>query len=55
MKNSGGMSVGFVLLLIFVVLKLCGLIQWSWLWVLSPLWIPMAIAVIIGLLVSIFH
>lgn len=28
-----------VLTIIFVVLKACGLITWSWLWVLSPLWI----------------
>ena len=28
-----------VLLIIFIVLKLCGVIAWSWWWVLSPLWI----------------
>ena len=28
-----------VLTLIFVVLKLTGNINWSWLWVLSPIWI----------------
>ena len=28
----------------FIVLKLCGVIAWSWLWVLSPLWIPVAVA-----------
>ena len=27
------------LALIFITLKLCGAIQWSWWWVLSPLWI----------------
>ena len=26
--------------LIFIVLKLLGVITWSWLWVLSPFWIP---------------
>jgi hypothetical protein len=35
------------LLLIFIVLKLCNIIAWSWLWVLSPLWIPIAVAVLI--------
>lgn len=34
---SGGLPV--TLTVIFVVLKLVGVIAWSWLWVLSPLWI----------------
>ena len=29
----------FALTLIFVVLKVMGLISWSWLWVLSPIWL----------------
>jgi hypothetical protein len=33
----------------FIVLKLCNVISWSWWWVLSPLWISIAIT-IIGLL-----
>lgn len=31
------MTIGSAVLLLFVVLKLCGLISWSWWWVLSPL------------------
>jgi len=34
-----GMDIGGVLLLVFLVLKMSGLIDWSWWWVLSPLWI----------------
>ena len=39
--------VGFlsVLALIFITLKLIGIIKWSWWWVLAPLWIPMAIVI----------
>jgi hypothetical protein len=36
-----------ILGLIFITLKLTGHITWSWLWVLSPFWIPFAIALII--------
>ena len=38
---------GFTTLLAiaFIVLKLCNVITWSWLWVLAPLWIPVVIAV----------
>lgn len=33
------MSFCAVLGLIFIVLKLCGVIAWSWFWVLAPFWI----------------
>lgn len=32
-----------ILTLIFITLKLTGFIAWSWLWVLSPIWIPLSI------------
>ena len=49
MKNNNGGGVGFfsVLQIVFIVLKLCGVINWSWLWVLSPTWISAAIVVIL--------
>lgn len=40
--------------IVFITLKLCKVIDWSWWWVFSPLWIPLAILFVIGLLVSIF-
>ena len=36
-------SPAWVLFFIFLVLKLTGGVGWSWLWVLSPLWIPLAL------------
>lgn len=47
MKKSGT-SLGTILLVIFIILKLTGNITWSWLWVLSPLWIGLAFWAIIG-------
>ena len=35
-----------VLAIIFIVLKIISLIQWSWLWVLSPIWIIGILAII---------
>lgn len=29
----------FVIFVIFLVLQLCGVIDWSWWWIFSPLWI----------------
>ena len=39
----------------FIIMKLCGLITWSWTWVLAPIWIPIAVyAILIIFLVIIF-
>ncbi len=34
----------------FIVLKLCGVLNWSWWWVLAPVWIPWALVVTLGLM-----
>ena len=36
-------NIGVILFLIFLVLKLTGVIAWSWWWVTCPLWIGFAI------------
>lgn len=38
--------------LLFVALKLTHVITWSWLWVLAPSWIPLAILVVFILVVG---
>lgn len=52
-----GPGVLSILLVAFIVLKLCGVITWSWLWVLSPILIPLLIIfivfTIIGVMISI--
>ena len=45
--TGGNMGFCSILTLIFIVLKLTHYIDWSWLWVLSPLWIPIAIILVI--------
>ena len=50
--SSGGMSFVGVLTLIFVVLKLIGVINWSWVAVLSPLWIALIIDIIIIIIIE---
>jgi Flp pilus assembly protein TadB len=46
-SNSGGIGLCGLLTVAFIVLKLCNVIAWSWVWVLAPLWIPAAIALVI--------
>lgn len=45
----GGRGIGFagLLTILFIGLKLTGAISWSWIWVLSPLWIGYAIVMLI--------
>lgn len=51
-SSARGGGIGFcgLLTIAFIVLKLLGKITWSWLWVLSPLWIVWAICLIILLI-----
>lgn len=44
---TGGVSILTVIGTIFVVLKLVGVIDWSWLWVLAPFWIPLSLALVV--------
>jgi hypothetical protein len=53
-SSAGGVTFLGLLTVLFVALKLLGVVSWSWLWVLAPLWIPFALALlilIIGLVV----
>lgn len=42
-SKSGGIGLGTILFIVFLVLKLTNVIDWSWWWVTSPLWIPFAL------------
>lgn len=54
-EKSGGIGFCGLLAIAFIVLKLCGVIAWSWLWVLSPLWIPIALALLIGIIIAVMR
>lgn len=45
--SKGGIGFCGLLAIAFIVLKLVGVIEWSWLWVLSPIWIPSVIVIIL--------
>jgi energy-coupling factor transporter transmembrane protein EcfT len=45
--QSGGIGFIGLLTIVFITLKLTGSIYWSWLWVLSPIWIPLAIVIVV--------
>lgn len=47
--TSSGVGLPVVLFIVFLVLKLTDVIDWSWWWVTSPLWIPAALGLLLFL------
>ena len=50
---GGGSSLATLLTVLFVALKLLGIISWSWWWVLSPLWLGLGTYLVVLLLFAI--
>lgn len=44
---NGGIGFTGLLQVAFIVLKLIGIINWSWIWVLSPTWISIILVVLV--------
>ena len=47
---SSGIGFTGLLTIVFIVLKLLNILDWSWWWVLAPLWLPVGIILIIALI-----
>ena len=52
--SSGGIGFGGLLTVAFIVLKLTGVITWSWWWVLSPLWIGFLLVIVFLVIALLF-
>lgn len=50
-----GFPIFSVLGIVFITLKLVGVIAWSWWWVLAPFWIPAAISIILVLTIGVLY
>lgn len=53
-QSSSGIGFIGLLTIVFITLKLCSVITWSWWWVLSPVWIPFAVFCILSLIFGLF-
>jgi Flp pilus assembly protein TadB len=51
---SGGIGLGGATFIAFLVLKLCGVIDWSWWWITAPLWGGFAVGIIIAIILFIW-
>ena len=54
-ETTSGIGFGGILFIVFLILKLTNVIDWSWWWVTSPLWIPITIAIVIFIFIVIFQ
>lgn len=48
--SKGSISLSTILGIIFVILKLCGVITWPWIWVLAPFWIGFIVTIILAII-----
>ena len=53
MKNEQGVGIGFILFIVFLVLKLTKVVTWSWWLVTAPLWIPFGIVLVIVIIATV--
>lgn len=53
-NSGGGTSVLTLLTVLFIGLKLTGYIDWSWWWVLAPVWGPLALLLVILIIAVLF-
>ena len=51
---AGGVSFFGLLGIAFIVLKLTGVISWPWVWVLAPVWAPLALSAVLIVLIVFF-
>lgn len=52
-SNNGGIGFMGMLTILFIALKMTGYITWSWLWVLSPLWLYPLVVIVLALICAI--
>lgn len=50
-ERSGSLFMS-MLAVAFIVLRLTKAIEWSWIWVLAPIWIPVALALLVAILAA---
>lgn len=51
MKTKNNYPWALIITLLFVILKLCHVIEWQWVWVLSPFWLPISLLFVLLLFI----
>ena len=53
--SRGGIGFSGLLAIVFIVLKLCGVINWAWGWVLAPIWISVSIVIVCAIILALLN
>ena len=54
-SNHSGIGFSGALTITFIVLKLTNVINWSWWWVLSPIWISFSLIIVLSIIIGILE
>ena len=52
-NNQGGIGFLGILFIVFLILKLTNVIDWSWWWVTAPLWGALALGIAVAIIIEI--
>ena len=50
-----GLTLPWVLTIVFMILKLCKVINWKWIWVFAPVWLCLALGIVAGIIYIILY
>ena len=50
--RSGGIGFFGLLGIVFITLKLCGVIDWEWWLVLAPIWVPVLVVFVVVFIIT---
>jgi hypothetical protein len=45
----------WILGIVFITLRLIGIITWSWIWVIAPIWIPTVLCIFLKILIELLE
>jgi hypothetical protein len=56
-QNTTQRQIGLatIIFINFLILKLTSVIDWSWIWVLAPVWIPVAFKIVLWIILKIIE
>lgn len=46
--TNTSIGLGGIVFVVFLILKLAGIVDWSWWWITAPLWLPIVLLIAIG-------
>lgn len=52
-ENNGGIGFFGMLTILFIALKLIGVINWGWFWILTPFWSPIVVLILLIIITKI--